>query len=103
WDIRSRDTSDIYRVRLSLSGGVDTAVWTFQNSTIAGIVLSGDLTLNAQNLVVDTTTGTQFSTADNQKISFHGETPIIRETLGANDVASVITALVNLGLINAAP
>ena len=48
WDIRSRDTSDIYRVRLSLSGGVDTAVWTFQNSTITGIVLSGALNANSQ-------------------------------------------------------
>ena len=50
WDIRSRDTSDIYRVRLSLSGGVDTAVWTFQNSTITGIVLSGALDANSQNI-----------------------------------------------------
>ena len=43
WVIKSRDTSDIHRVRLGLSGGVDTAVWTWVNSTHTGIVLSGGI------------------------------------------------------------
>ncbi|KKN60904.1 hypothetical protein LCGC14_0527030, partial [marine sediment metagenome] len=62
WLIKSKDTSDILRPRLGLSGGVDTAVWAWVNSTHTGIVLSGALTLNGQtfdagsgSLRVDTT------------------------------------------------
>ncbi len=43
WLIKSRDTSDIHRARLGLSGGVDTAVWAWVNSTHTGIVLSGGI------------------------------------------------------------
>ena len=46
WLIMSKDTSDILRPRLALSGGVDTAVWSLVNSTITGIVLSGALNAN---------------------------------------------------------
>ncbi len=50
WLILSRDTSDIHRARLGLSGGVDTAVWGWVNSTHTGIVLSGDLDANSQDI-----------------------------------------------------
>ncbi len=43
WLIRSRSVNDIQRARLSLSGGVDTAIWAWVNSTHTGIVLSGDI------------------------------------------------------------
>ena len=43
WVIKSKDTSDIHRARLGLSGGVDTAVWSWVNSTHTGIALSGDI------------------------------------------------------------
>ncbi|KKK81772.1 hypothetical protein LCGC14_2810110, partial [marine sediment metagenome] len=46
--IKSRDSIDIHRARLGLSGGVDTAVWTYTNSTIAGMVLSGALDVAGQ-------------------------------------------------------
>ena len=50
WLIMSKDTSDILRPRLALSGGVDTAVWAWVNSTHTGIVLSGALDANSQNI-----------------------------------------------------
>ena len=50
WLIKSKSTSDILRPRLGLSGGVDTAVWAWVNSTHTGIVLSGALDANSQNL-----------------------------------------------------
>ena len=50
WLIKSKDTSDILRPRLGLSGGVDTAVWAWVNSTHTGIVLSGALDANTQAL-----------------------------------------------------
>ena len=37
--------------RLELTGQVDTAIWQFQNSTITGIVLSGDIAGGAQDLL----------------------------------------------------
>ncbi|KKN81725.1 hypothetical protein LCGC14_0316370 [marine sediment metagenome] len=43
WLIMSKDSIDIHRARLALSGGVDTAVWSWVNSTLTGIVLSGAL------------------------------------------------------------
>ncbi|KKM06054.1 hypothetical protein LCGC14_1747930 [marine sediment metagenome] len=48
--IKSRDSIDIHRPRLGLSGGVDTAVWSWVNSTHTGIVLSGALDANSQNI-----------------------------------------------------
>ncbi len=50
WVIKSRDTSDIHRVRLGLSGGVDTAEWTWVNSTHAGLVLSGNIDMDTNKL-----------------------------------------------------
>ncbi len=50
WLINSRDAGDTQRPRLGLSGGVDTAVWAWVNSTHTGIVLSGALNANAQIL-----------------------------------------------------
>ena len=51
WLIKSKDTSDILRPRLGLSGGVDTAVWGWEYSTHTGIVLSGALDANAQDII----------------------------------------------------
>ncbi len=48
--IKSRDAGDIHRARLGLSGGVDTAVWAWVNSTHTGIVLSGALDANSQDI-----------------------------------------------------
>ncbi|KKN38048.1 hypothetical protein LCGC14_0757600 [marine sediment metagenome] len=47
--IKSRDSIDIHRARVGLSGGVDTAVWAWVNSTHTGIVLSGALDAGSQN------------------------------------------------------
>lgn len=35
-------------------------------------------------------------------IGFYGATPVVKPTLAANDVASVIAALVSLGLVTSA-
>ena len=54
WLIRSSDSIDVHRVRLGLSGGVDTAVWAWEYSTHTGIVLSGALDANS-NLINNVT------------------------------------------------
>ena len=46
--------------------------------------LSNDLDCNAKNLVLDITTGTKIGTATNQKLSFHGVTPIVQEPANAD-------------------
>ncbi len=50
WLIKSKDTSDILRPRLGLSGGVDIAVWGWEYSTHTGIVLSGALDANSNDI-----------------------------------------------------
>ena len=50
WLIKSKSTSDILRPRLGLSGGVDTAVWGWVNSTHTGIVLSGALNADSNDI-----------------------------------------------------
>lgn len=54
------------------------------------------ITLSTANIITDTTTGTKFGTATNQKISFYNSTPIIQPT------GDVITGLQNLGLMASA-
>ncbi|KKN60061.1 hypothetical protein LCGC14_0535300, partial [marine sediment metagenome] len=54
--INSRDSIDIHRARLGLSGGVDTAVWAWFNSTHTGIVLSGALDVDTQHIKMKETT-----------------------------------------------
>ena len=49
WLIRSKDSGDTHRVRLALSGGVDTAVWSWEYSTHTGIVTS-DIDINGGTL-----------------------------------------------------
>jgi len=68
--------------------------------------LTGPLTLNAQNLVSDTTTGTEIATAADQKLGFFGATPVAQQTKAAHNnwaaVSDVVNALVSLGFFDAA-
>lgn len=76
-------------------GGVSfdgTANITVASATGGFTVSGGNLTVSAINIVTDTTTGTKFGTATNQKIGFYNATPIVQPT------GDVITALQNLGL-----
>lgn len=54
------------------------------------------ITLSTANIITDTTTGTKFGTATNQKIGFYNSTPIVQPT------GDVITGLQNLGLMASA-
>ena len=54
------------------SGGTDTM-------TLGAHILSGDITLNTQDFVSDTTTGTKLGTAVDQKFAFFGITPVIQQ------------------------
>lgn len=57
-------------------------------------------TLADVNIVLGTTTGTKLGTAATQKLGFWGATPVVQPTVAANaDVATLITALTNIGLI----
>jgi hypothetical protein len=40
----------------------------------------GDLSLTAQNIITDTTTGTKVGTATNQKLGFWNSTPVVQDT-----------------------
>ena len=71
WLIKSKDTSDILRPRLSLSGGVDTAVWGWVNSTHTGIVLSGALNANSNAI-----TNHAQAIADNAILTVDHVTPV---------------------------
>ncbi len=78
WLINSKDTSDILRPRLGLSGGVDTAVWAWVNSTHTGIVLSGAVACGDQAFTgvgdMTFTDGSQLQTgiADNDFLFIDG-------------------------------
>ena len=75
---------------VSFNGSADITV----ASATGGFTVSGGaLTISANNIVTDTTTGTKIGTATNQKLAFYNSAPIVQPT---GDVA---TALSNLGLI----
>lgn len=67
-----------------------------------------DLSLTAQNIVTDTTTGMKIGTvggASGQLLGFFGQTPIVQPVLATgagNTVDNVITVLQNLGLVRQA-
>lgn len=60
----------------------------------AGDTMTGNLGLNAVNIVTDTTTGTKIGTATTQKLGFFNATPIVQ--VGAT--TDLGTVLSNLGL-----
>ena len=65
------------------------------------LVLENSITINdALNIILKTTTGTSFGTSDDQKLSFHGVTPIVRAVLATGSTNDqIITALQVLGLV----
>ncbi len=71
WLIQSKDTSDILRPRLALTGGVDTAVWAWVNSTHTGIVLGGALDANGNAI-----TGHTQAISDNAILTVDHITPV---------------------------
>lgn len=78
---------------VSFNGSANITVAT---ATGGFTVSGGNLTISAINIVTDTTTGTKFGTATNQKIGFYNSTPIVQPT------GDVITGLQNLGLMASA-
>lgn len=42
------------------------------------VIINGNLDLTVQDIITDTTTGTQFGTGSTQKIAFYGTTPIVQ-------------------------
>jgi hypothetical protein len=50
----------------------------------------GDLSLTAQNIITDTTTGTQIATATTQKIGFFGATPIVQQTTTSQTASTFV-------------
>lgn len=71
-------------------GGTPSTLLVFNNNpTLQGFTLTDN-----GNIVIGTTTGTQFGTATNQLLSFYGSTSIVQPS------GNILTALKNLGLIN---
>lgn len=58
-----------------------------------GTTISGALTLSANNIITDTTTGMKIGTATSQKLGFFNATPVVQPT------GAILTALANLGLV----
>lgn len=52
-----------------------TPIFTYSQS----VTFSAGITLSTQNIVTDTTTGTQIATGDTQKLGFFGATPVVRQ------------------------
>lgn len=68
----------------------------FDWSTAGLIILDADLSMNAHNLISDTTTGVKIGTATSQKLGFFNATPVVQQT------GNAVTALSNLGLVTSA-
>jgi hypothetical protein len=72
--------------------------------TVGMLTMSANLTINAANIVTDTTTGMQIGTAggaSGQKLGFFGATPLVQPVLAtgaSHTVDEVISALQSLGL-----
>jgi len=66
--------------------------------------MSGNISMNANNLVLDTTTGTKIGTvggSSGQKLAVLGATPIVQQLLptgAGKTVDDVITVLQNFGI-----
>ena len=80
------------------SGAQDTNLYRSAAGTLktdGSLVVVGDLTLSASDIISDTTTGTKFGTATTQKIGFYNATPVVQgaSVADATDAASAITQL----------
>lgn len=76
-------------IDLRLNGGSTLCTVNYQGN----LTLAGSITLSANNIITDTTTGTKIGTATSQKLGFFNATPIVQPT------GDVVTALTNLGLV----
>lgn len=74
--------------RPGIGAGTDIA-----NSFTAANTFTGLVTISANNIATDTTTGMKIGTATSQKLGFFNATPIVQPT------GNVCTALQNLGLV----
>lgn len=61
---------------LNLNGGMLTA--SGSGNSLGATSLTGTLTLSAQNIATDTTTGMQVATSSSQKLGFFGATPVVQ-------------------------
>jgi len=88
---------------LAKGGTLNYAIYTAgaTPSVFEGPVTVGGLVMaDATNIVLNTTTGTKIGTANTQKLGFFNATPIVQPTVATDaTVATLITALTNLGLI----
>lgn len=62
-------------VRTIAAGGIDQIL----SDGAGGMSLAGNLTINAHNIVTDTTTGMMIGTSTTQKLGFNGSTPIAKQ------------------------
>jgi hypothetical protein len=76
--------------------------------TCAALTVSGNLTISAQNIVTDTTTGTKIGTGTTQKLGFYNATPVVQpaavaDSVDTTDIVAQFNALLSrmrdLGLI----
>jgi len=90
------DASNYFSTTVGSTGGVTfNAVGSGAGFTFSDpVTINGLLTLSAQNIATDTTTGTKIGTATTQKLGFFNATPIVQ--VGATTDLGVV--LSNLGL-----
>lgn len=76
------DSSNYYKTTVSSTGGVtfdavgSGAAFTFSDN----VAINGSLTLSAQNIVTDTSTGMKIGTGTTQKLGFFNATPVVQRT-----------------------
>ena len=87
------DASNYYSTTVSSSGGVTfNAVGAGAGFTFSdAVAINGTLTLSAQNIVTDTTTGMKIGTAATQKLGFFNATPIVQQTTTSQTAATFVT------------
>jgi hypothetical protein len=85
---------DTNRMQVSVSA---TGLVTLNaNGSAAGFSFSDSITMaDAQNIILNTTTGSKIGTATAQKLAFHDATPVIQRA-GAAQAAVVATAATNI-------
>ncbi len=82
------DSADNHFKVIDSSGSV-TDITGAGDDSIGAVTFTGDITISdGENIILDTTTGTQIGTAAAQKLGFLGATPIIQQTTTSQTAAT---------------
>jgi len=69
------------------------------NASDQVVIQDADLLMSSQDLITDTTDGTEIATAVGQKLGFWGSTPLVQQSVGADTLANLYTLLRAIGIV----